>query len=421
MDRRIDLERARRDAKALLRAARGGDAEALERLRANRAPRLADAQQAVARELGEPSWAALVHRVEADVAAAVDDILELVTAGEHHAAITLARAHPRAATRLRATSAAALIDAAREGRAGAVSTLLELGVDPNHRDPGSRGTALHVAASMGWADVVDVLVGWVALDLHARDAAGLTALGACVEGSARAQRERAGAHLVIAKMLASVGLRVDAGTLDRGSGEVAAWLAAQAARPAPRPLGQEHGEAAWSAAVAVSAHVARSPLAERRPAGDGFAFRTGLFDNTRNGVVCSRLPADAADAAIEELVGWFAEHETPAQWLIAAQTEPPDLGTRLERAGCRPERSAVFMAADLTDGDLADPRLPAGVEIEPLHHAAALAPAFAGAEAWKTIPSSASAGSRCSPRRVWTTRSRYSTTRLGCRKARWES
>ncbi len=325
MDRRIDLDRARRDAKALLRAARGGDPEALGRLRADREPRLADAQQVVARDLGEPNWAALVHRVEAE---------------------------------------GALIDAAREGRADAVSTLLERGVDPNVREPDSGGTALHVAASMGWADVVDALVGWVPLDLHARDATGNTALGACVAGSARG---RAGAHLVIAKVLVSVGLRIEPEMLDRGSEEVVAWLAA---RPARRPPTTEHGEAAWSAAVALAAHVARSPLAERRPVGDGFAFRTGLLDNTRNGVVCSRLPGETADATIEELVRWFGE--TPAQWMLAAQTEPADLGTRLEHAGCRPEHSAVFMSADLANRDLDDARLPTGVEIEPLREDAPL-------------------------------------------------
>src|SRR4051794_8123310 len=59
MDGRIDLERARRDAKALLRAARAGEA----RLRADREPVLADAQRAIAQELGFPSWPAMVGAV----------------------------------------------------------------------------------------------------------------------------------------------------------------------------------------------------------------------------------------------------------------------------------------------------------------------------------------------------------------------
>jgi ankyrin repeat protein len=61
----IDLEQARRRAKELLRAARAGNPEALARLRGDRAPRLADAQYALAQELGFASWPALVAHVEA--------------------------------------------------------------------------------------------------------------------------------------------------------------------------------------------------------------------------------------------------------------------------------------------------------------------------------------------------------------------
>jgi hypothetical protein len=58
----IDLEQARRRAKELLREARSGDAV----LRADRAPRLADAQHAVAQELGFRSWAALTGAARAE-------------------------------------------------------------------------------------------------------------------------------------------------------------------------------------------------------------------------------------------------------------------------------------------------------------------------------------------------------------------
>src|SRR4051812_6842686 len=80
---RIDLERARREAKRLLRAARSGDAAALDRLGAAGAgagagPQLADAQRAVARELGEPSWPRLARRAEAEAIARVDRARRLV-------------------------------------------------------------------------------------------------------------------------------------------------------------------------------------------------------------------------------------------------------------------------------------------------------------------------------------------------------
>jgi hypothetical protein len=65
MDARpVDLARARREAKALLRAAHQGDSQALARIGVP-APQLSDDQLAVARELGARSWPALVRRAEA--------------------------------------------------------------------------------------------------------------------------------------------------------------------------------------------------------------------------------------------------------------------------------------------------------------------------------------------------------------------
>jgi len=58
----VDMEQARRRAKELLRAARAGETT----LREDRPPRLADAQRAVARELGHRSWPALVRAFERD-------------------------------------------------------------------------------------------------------------------------------------------------------------------------------------------------------------------------------------------------------------------------------------------------------------------------------------------------------------------
>lgn len=61
----LNLDQARRQAKELLRAARAGSAEALARFRDDREPRLADAQRAVAQDLGFTSWPALVQHEEA--------------------------------------------------------------------------------------------------------------------------------------------------------------------------------------------------------------------------------------------------------------------------------------------------------------------------------------------------------------------
>ena len=57
---RIDVDRARREAKALLASARGGDPAALAQLREDRPPTLADAQRAIARRHGYKSWQGLL-------------------------------------------------------------------------------------------------------------------------------------------------------------------------------------------------------------------------------------------------------------------------------------------------------------------------------------------------------------------------
>ena len=213
---------------AAARAARAGDAEALARLRDDREPRLADAQLAVARALGEPSWPALVRRVEAEDAAGVEDLLRAVFAGERHAALGLVRQDPQVAERLRAAHPPALLRAAQENRADAASTLLELGVDPNARDPATGGTALHLAASAGALDVVDVLVGSVPLDLHARDAGGRTALAACA-----AAPSPGADHLLVARVLVSVGLRPEAE--HRRAGRAVSSARGWPGRPPSRP------------------------------------------------------------------------------------------------------------------------------------------------------------------------------------------
>jgi ankyrin repeat protein len=62
----MNLEQLRKQAKDLVKAARGGDAEALRRL-GDLPVRLASAQLVLAREHGYPSWPALAHAEEASV------------------------------------------------------------------------------------------------------------------------------------------------------------------------------------------------------------------------------------------------------------------------------------------------------------------------------------------------------------------
>jgi ankyrin repeat protein len=107
----LDLDQARRRAKELLRAARAGDADALARMRDDRAPRLADAQRAVAADLGFRSWPALA-------------------------------AHAAASHGDREQRGARLVSAALEGREDVAERLLA-------HDPGLAGVGLDVAVVLG--------------------------------------------------------------------------------------------------------------------------------------------------------------------------------------------------------------------------------------------------------------------------------
>jgi ankyrin repeat protein len=85
----MNLEQLRKQAKELLKGARGGDADALRRL-GGREPILANAQLALAREQGYPSWPALVAAAEASIAAFV----EAATSGRRERADVLLAARP---------------------------------------------------------------------------------------------------------------------------------------------------------------------------------------------------------------------------------------------------------------------------------------------------------------------------------------
>jgi ankyrin repeat protein len=75
------LDQARRRAKELLRAAQAGDHEALARLGAVSAPlTLAGAQLALARELGQPSWPALIREIQARTASIPEPVMRFLRA-----------------------------------------------------------------------------------------------------------------------------------------------------------------------------------------------------------------------------------------------------------------------------------------------------------------------------------------------------
>jgi ankyrin repeat protein/GNAT superfamily N-acetyltransferase len=146
-------------------------------------------------------------------------------------------------------------------------------------------------------------------------------------------------------------------------------LAVDGPRAADEP---PYGELAWAAHAGYLRLLATSPLAERRPCGDGVAVITGLESNSENGVVCNRLERDGdadADATIAETLAWL--RDAPSQWLLADPVSPADLRERLVAAGARPERTGVVMGAVL-DRLTLDDEPPPGLELVAVRDEAAL-------------------------------------------------
>lgn len=156
---RPSLQQQQKQAKELLRDLRAGDAAALARVRRHLPDKarltLADAQLAVAREHGFPSWAALkayVGRSEGDVTASALEAVHRAFASRDSAAIrAVLLRHPEARARIDTPSfpfdSTALGHFAGAGELAVVEALLELGADPNRRSGWWAGGfhPLHVA------------------------------------------------------------------------------------------------------------------------------------------------------------------------------------------------------------------------------------------------------------------------------------
>ncbi len=140
-----DLGQARRQAKELLHAAQARDASALARLAAVSAPlTLAGAQLALARGLGQPSWAALVREIEARNTSIPESVVRFLRSSvklQIGAAARMLHENPGLAES-GFPAAVVLGDAAR--------IEAELRRDPaaaTRVDPGSGWTALHLVCA----------------------------------------------------------------------------------------------------------------------------------------------------------------------------------------------------------------------------------------------------------------------------------
>jgi GNAT superfamily N-acetyltransferase len=119
----------------------------------------------------------------------------------------------------------------------------------------------------------------------------------------------------------------------------------------------------FAAEVALLRHLATSPLAERGT-GDVSWAATQVASNTHNGVTDARLTHGTVASVVAATVECFTAQQLPATWFVTDDSTPADLGVHLQAAGCRAERSAWVMGADLVDLRSDTPRLPEGVVIE---------------------------------------------------------
>jgi GNAT superfamily N-acetyltransferase len=266
---------------------------------------------AVAVRSGRPDLAELLAELGARRRAdPLDALIGACLAGDGATARRVAAERPDAAELLRTAEADVLGRWAANGRREAVEVLLDLGVPVDARGP-----------------------------------TGLTALHEATRGSD--------------PELVALLLRRGADPRKRA--------AVDGPRAADEP---PYGELAWAAHAGYLRLLATSPLAERRPCGDGLAVITGVESNSENGVVCSRLERDVdADAAIAETLSWL--RDAPSQWLLADPVSPADLRERLVAAGARPERTGVVMGATL-DRLTLDDEPPPGLELVPVRDEAAL-------------------------------------------------
>ena len=133
---------------------------AKERLTAFRATdpgaRLHDAQLAIAREYGFPSWRALKTEVDRRRAPEVAEFFRAVTSGDLPAVSALLADDPGLVRERDRSGAAALHKAV--SHPDVVRVLIAYGADPNVRDVGDNATPLHVAAANKHLESVRILL-----------------------------------------------------------------------------------------------------------------------------------------------------------------------------------------------------------------------------------------------------------------------
>jgi ankyrin repeat protein/GNAT superfamily N-acetyltransferase len=403
MDARpVDLARARREAKALLRAARGGDAAALARV-GTPTPQLSDAQLAIARELGARSWPALVRQAEAQAAAREELETALVLGDDERVRTELARDPGAASQRLGSrrwepllyvTYSVFLGGERTDGLLACARALLDAGADSNaawEDDEYERMTALHGAAGIANEPRMTALLLEAGADpddgRSLRIAAGAedpACLELLLDAGATLYRAMALAHAAQRGALRTARVLLERGPQQWGERENALVWAARGEAPAEmlRMLAA-HGanlEASFDGTgrtpYAIAVRSGRRDLAESL-ASLGALRRVEPLDE----LVGACLAGDAVDAR-----RLAAEHPDAARLLRSSEAD------LLARAAGRGQREAVEVLVDL--GVPVDARGPMGetpliAARECGHDAIAALLLERGADARKRAPSGA--------------------------------
>jgi ankyrin repeat protein/GNAT superfamily N-acetyltransferase len=305
---------------------------------------------------GRTPYSAAIARCRSDIAdllvelgaspraSELDRLLGECMRGDRNAALARAAHAPGLVESNRDALGQALVLAAGEGRVEATALLLDVGAPMDARgDLG--GSPLHHAAWNGRGGTVDLLLRRGADPLAvAPPPTSSTPLAWAVHGSRHASTH-GDAHYGIGKRLVAEGAERDPSLADGARGQLADWLAGRVDEPAPIPGPDEvdYGELYARIDVAGLRQLAELTTAESRVVGDGIAVRTGVLDNTLNGVACETCDEGDLAAAIAWLEG------LPAQWHVSAGSRLHD---RLVAAGARPERSAVVMGGATNELDL---------------------------------------------------------------------
>jgi uncharacterized protein len=226
---RPDLDQLRNQAKDLLQAAKGGDGEALNRIRAvSERVTLASAQLALAREYGFPSWPKLKLEVERREIIDERDVARLTALLSEDPALATSSMehwcdHPKGASPLGYTAMLRYDTAEGAWRnvsgTGAIARLLLEKGAPVDGEPGEQETPLITAASYGDAEVARVLIE-AGADLEAtasQDAGGVPGGTALLHAAVFGMTE-------VVDVLVEAGARVHGVEEAAAAGDVTGWL-----------------------------------------------------------------------------------------------------------------------------------------------------------------------------------------------------